>query len=109
MEIKRLHYLDHQFLVEKDFTDEQTYHVTMRRRLNQRLYTAGIVDGLEVSKSGDTEVTVSPGAAIDSLGREMFLEPESDQSVVDLRPFNFSGATSVYIIIEYDDYESDQA
>jgi hypothetical protein len=33
MPVKRLHYFDHQFLVEADFTDEQAYHVGMRRRL----------------------------------------------------------------------------
>ncbi len=106
-EIKRLHYFNHQFLVEADFTAEQTYHVDMRRRLNQRLYTPGIVDGLEVTKSGDKQVTVvSPGAAIDRLGREMFLEPESDQRV-DLS--SFPGGTSVFIIIAYEERKSDPA
>ena len=35
MSIKRLHYFDRQFLVEADFTDEQQYHLDMRRRLNR--------------------------------------------------------------------------
>ena len=102
MAIKRLHYFDHQFLVQKDFTDEQNYHLEMRRRLNRRLYTFGIAEGLEVVKRDNKSVTVRPGMAIDGLGQEMIVE--ADQ-VVDLS--QFSANTIVFITIAYQERESD--
>ena len=69
-DIKRLHYFNHQFLVEADFTDEQTYHLEMRRRLNAALHGFGAGDGLAVTRSGDKEVTVTAGIAVDREGRE---------------------------------------
>ena len=71
MSIKRLNYFNHQFLEEKDFRDEQQYHLEMRRRLNRSLHIWGIAEGLEVARSGNREVTVAPGFAIDREGREL--------------------------------------
>lgn len=74
MSTKRLNYFNHQFLAEQDFKDEQAYHLEMRRRHNRLLHTWGVVDGLQVEKRGDREVTVTPGTAIDKDGREIVLE-----------------------------------
>ena len=105
MAIKRLHYFDHQFLVEADFSDEQKYHLDMRRRLNRMLYTFGIADGLEVVKSASKTVTVRPGVAIDRLGREMIVE--ADQ-IVDLsNAVAFPAGATVFITIAYQEQESD--
>lgn len=41
--VKRLNYYDHQFLRAPDFTDEQHYHLGMRRLHNSSLHTWGIV------------------------------------------------------------------
>ncbi len=71
MSVKRLNYFTHQFLREEDFKDEQAYHVEMRRRHNQLPYGWGIVQGLEVHKKGEREITISPGTAIDKEGREI--------------------------------------
>ena len=80
MSIKRLHYFNGQFLKEQDFTDEQKYHLDMRRRLNQRLHAPGIVFGLEVIP-GANKVTVQPGMAIDAQGREIILESATDLTI----------------------------
>ncbi len=75
--VKRLHYFDQQFLRERDFTDEQAYHVRMRRQHNRVLHTWGIATGLEVRGLGGAKsVTVEPGTAIDGLGREIVLAAE---------------------------------
>jgi hypothetical protein len=71
MSIKRLNYFNHQFLEEQDFRDEQRYHLEMRRRLNRSLHTWGVVDGLQTARSGNREVTVEPGFALDQEGREL--------------------------------------
>jgi hypothetical protein len=105
MAIKRLHYFDHQFLVEADFTDEQKYHLDMRRRLNRLLYTFGIAEGLEIAKSAAKTVTVRPGVALDRFGREMIVEADH---VVDLsNTTQFPAGATIFITIAYQEQESD--
>ena len=100
-DVKRLHYFNHQFLVEADFTDEQQYHLTMRRRHNEALHTYGVAGGLAVEKTGDTEITVQPGMAIDRAGHELVL--------LDPRVAGVSGSSesTVTITIAYHEEESD--
>jgi hypothetical protein len=71
MSIKRLNYYNHQFLEEPDFREEQQYHLEMRRRHNRSLHIWGVAEGLEVKKSGNREITVEPGFALDREGREL--------------------------------------
>lgn len=73
MAMKRLNYFTHQFLREQDFKDEQAYHCAMRYQHNRALHGWGVVEGLEVRKAGEREITVEPGMAIDREGRELIL------------------------------------
>jgi hypothetical protein len=107
MPIKRLHYFDKQFLVEKDFTDEQKYHLEMRRRLNQSLYTSGIAQGLTVDRTGNKEVTVRKGMAIDSEGREIILEADQPVDLSDATKFKPN--QEVTITIGYQEEETDDS
>jgi hypothetical protein len=97
--IKRLRYFDKQFLVEADFTDEQKYHLGMRRRHNRLLHTPGIAQGLEVQKTDAKKVKVTPGTALDSKGQEivLFTDFSLDLSNATSYPPN----STVYITIEY--------
>jgi hypothetical protein len=90
-DIKRLHYFNHQFLVESDFTDEQQYHLVMRRRHNAALHDYGVADGLAVSRSGDREITIQPGMAIDRGGRELVLLDSRIVSLSDTAAFPCRG------------------
>lgn len=72
-DIKRLNYFNYQFLTEADFNDEQRYHRDMRLRHNQSLHTWGVASGLEVIKTGDKQVTVNAGLALDKEGLEIVL------------------------------------
>jgi len=103
MAIKRLRYFDNQFLVEADFTDEQKYHLDMRRRLNRALHSFGIAAGLEVVKKTNKIVTVKPGTAIDNLGREMVIETAQD---VDLSGI-VTPAPQIFITIAYAEQPTD--
>jgi hypothetical protein len=76
IDVKRLKYFNHQFLNEKDFQDEQAYHVFMRRLHNRTLHTWGVVEGLTVEKRTDREIVVRPGIALDREGREIVLANE---------------------------------
>ena len=72
--IDRIRYYDGEFLRAFDFSEEQTYHMEMRRRLNRYLHLCGIVQGLNlVIPSGSTDVSIMPGLAIDALGREIYV------------------------------------
>jgi len=105
MPVKRLHYYDQQFLVETDFTDEQKYHVDMRRRHSALLHTFGIAQGLDVIRSGTRQVTVKAGAAIDRTGRELVLDSDT---VVDLSNLTtFPGGQPVFIAIAYQETQTD--
>jgi DNA-binding beta-propeller fold protein YncE len=78
----RNHYFTGKLLVERDFTDEQHYHMAKMRHHNQRLHGWGVVCGLAVKQHPnpacrDRLVIVEPGTAIDCCGREIVVtEPE---------------------------------
>lgn len=98
-DVKRLNYFTSQFLVEKDFTDEQAYHMNMRRGHNRLLHTWGIADGgLQVTKSADKIIGIGSGMAIDKDGRELVL---LDAQSKDLTPFGSNA--DVYITAKYEE------
>ena len=101
-EIKRPNYFTSEFLVEKDFIDEQTYHRDMRYRHNQLLHSWGVVDGLIVSKTGDKQVTISPGIAINKEGKEIILPSDPPP-----QPLNLTGTGDIYVTIEYQDVKDE--
>ena len=104
-DIKRLHYFDHQFLVESDFTDEQKYHLDMRRRHNRVLHTFGIAEGLQVEKTGENEVTVRPGTAVDRMGQEIV---QAANHPVDLSDSaEYPPRSNIYVTIAYHEEETD--
>lgn len=70
--IERMNYFKGEFLHLEDFQTEQSYHLDMRRRHNLHLHNPGIIHGLDVTP-GAGEVTINPGMAIDSSGREIIL------------------------------------
>src|SRR5436190_12313517 len=71
---KRPHYFKSQFLVLRDFEDEQAYHEKMLRLHNQGLHSWGVVkDGLQV-QFDTLGPRVYSGLALDSLGREIVVE-----------------------------------
>ncbi len=73
MTAKRLKYFNGQFLKQEDFTDEQAYHLSMRRRHNTGVHTSGVVAGLKVDAASATSVVVGTGWAVDQNGREIVL------------------------------------
>ena len=103
--VKRLNYYDHQFLRAPDFSDEQNYHLSMRRLHNSALHTWGIVQGLQVTAASGgtgTAVTVNAGVALDSTGREMVLAADTN-----LELGGAANGTTLYITITYDEQQSD--
>ncbi len=99
-EVKRLNYFNTQFLQEADFQDEQAYHMSLRRFHNRAIHGWGIIEGLDISRTGDKEVTIAPGVAIDKLGREIVLSPSSPLKSYDLSKFKPNDG--VFLTIAYD-------
>jgi hypothetical protein len=69
---KRLRYFNGQFLQAQDFIDEQDYHIDRQRRHNRLLHTYGVAEGLGVISTG-SQITVTPGTAIDGEGRQILI------------------------------------
>jgi hypothetical protein len=97
-DIKRLNYFNYQFLVDKDFEDEQAYHLEMRRRHNRQLHTPGVADGLTVTKVAANQVRIGPGTAIDRDGREIVLQDERVHTLV-----TGGNNVDVFLTISYQD------
>jgi len=75
---ERLRYYDGEYLRAFDFDAEQAYHVEMRRRLNRTLHLFGVAAGLYLEEDEDSVPSdplfhISPGMAIDAVGREILL------------------------------------
>jgi DNA-binding beta-propeller fold protein YncE len=80
-QLARNHYFTGKLLVERDFTDEQRYHIGKQRRHNQRLHGRGTVCGLQVKEHPNAAcrnqyVVIEPGMAIDCCGREIIVPRE---------------------------------
>lgn len=101
--IKRLHYYDQQFLRSADFTADQNYHISMRRLHNQVLHTWGVAQGLALALAG-TAVTVAPGVAVDSQGREMVVG-----AAINLDLSTMAVNTTQYVTIAYGEQTSDHS
>ena len=100
-EIKRPNYFTSQFLEEGDFQDEQSYHMSMRRRHNRAMHRWGVVEGLQVSKTAAQQVSITPGMAVDNQGREIVLP--ADPAPPPINPGVTARNTDVFITIAYAD------
>ncbi|MEZ4434299.1 MAG: hypothetical protein R3F65_17985 [bacterium] len=77
---RRPRYYDGQFLKADDFNDVQRYAIDRRRRHLQATVRPGIVAGLEPTAAAD-EVTLSAGAAVDDIGRQIVLVEAQSKAI----------------------------
>src|SRR5687768_42909 len=73
---ERPNYFTGQFLTEREFRDEQRYHIDKHRLHNRYLHGWGTVCGLRVTQHPDPScrtrfVIIEPGLALDCCGREI--------------------------------------
>ena len=71
---KRTNFFAGRLLTAEDFSAEQDYLLGRFRRHNRLLHGSGVVQGLDVSLTGDTttpSVTIGPGYALDPIGDEI--------------------------------------
>jgi hypothetical protein len=103
--IARDNYFDRQVLRTQDFTDEQAYHVAMRRKHLVAGHSWGIVSGLELVVTGGSPY-VQPGVAIDGYGREIVL---TDKTPVPVTLFSELNRSVLDVVLVYGLRPSDQA
>lgn len=100
--LERLHFTNGRLLDAADLRLEQHYHIAIRRLLNRGLFTPGVVNGLEVTKTDTRTVTVKAGLALDPQGRELFLGDEVDVAVPNQPPLNRDRA-GYFLTLRYDE------
>jgi hypothetical protein len=72
--IERIQFFNGQRLFASDLQDLEEFNRLMRWLHNQSLHQAGVASGYAVTgNKGDSQITVQPGYAIDSQGREIVL------------------------------------
>lgn len=92
-----------QLLLEEDFIAEQQFHTSARYLHAHNLHGFGVARGLEVTRAGETAISVSPGFAIDRRGHEIELrEPEM------LELHGVAGGALVWVTIGYRTERIDQ-
>jgi len=115
---KRVRYFDGQFLTDRDFVDEQNYHLDRRQRQNRLLRSPGILDGLEVAETSDsTGIKITPGTAVDYQGRLIILhdivdfegEPLERQGKAFVLSTENYADKQVTLYLSYSQQEADQA
>lgn len=103
--VSRTHYFSGESLLTADFLCEQHYHMQMLALNNSSLHIWGIARGLDVSwqaGSSVARVTVSPGMAIDRLGRQIVLV---SSQVLKLE--GIAAGSKVYLTIRYHEVYGD--
>jgi hypothetical protein len=84
MGTKRMNYFTGEFLNEKDFKDEQQYHIDMLKKHNKNLHSWGIAKGLNiVIGTNRKSVIIESGMAIDAEGRQIIVESNREKNVPD--------------------------
>jgi hypothetical protein len=97
---ERPRYFVGKVLTAEDLELEQRYHIEKRWLLNRELRGPGVVSGLEV-RPGDGFVTVEPGFALDSNGREILVAEPRQVAIPDC-------GEPVFVCLLYAEVETDR-
>ena len=116
--IPKQNYYDEQLLKLEDFQREQNFHLAHRQLQNQLLLNPGILTGLAIQKGvAQGQVQITPGVAIDNLGRliilsdiakfnntELSVQVQSGQFSLDLSDQKYGGENWL-LTLEYNQSE----
>ena len=116
-DIKRTDYFHGMLMTERDFREEQIYHIEKRKLLNRMLHGWGVVCGLKVRPTNppSPNIIVEGGMALDCFGNEILV---CEEQTVDLtvKPCATTAAydpcaqyvpepqnQALYVVIKYDE------
>jgi hypothetical protein len=98
-QLERVRYFAGELLTADDLATEADYERQMRWLHNRSLHGWGIGFGLDVlGNRGDTQVTVNPGYAVDSDGREIILSAPVRLPIPAV-PGGAGGAAAIYYLV----------
>ncbi len=94
-----------------DFEVEQKYINDKRRLINRLLHGVGVVCGLNVIKVDDSLISIESGLALDSVGREVFVDIPVIKKLSMFEGFDQdkdpNDSSHVYLCIKYDEEEKE--
>ncbi|MBW2662857.1 MAG: hypothetical protein JRD93_12905 [Deltaproteobacteria bacterium] len=104
-DIKRTNYFHGMLMTERDFREEQIYHIEKRKLLNRMLHGWGVVCGLKVKPTvpPSPNIIIEGGLALDCFGNEILV---CEEQTVDLtvKPCATTAAyEALYVVIKYDE------
>jgi hypothetical protein len=118
-DIKRTRYFHGMLMTERDFSEEQKYHIDKRKLLNRMLHGWGVVCGLKVKPTNppSPNILVEGGLALDCFGNEILV---CEEQTVDLtvKPCATTAADDpcaqyvsepqeeLYVVIRYDERDT---
>ncbi len=94
----RNRYFYGKLLTVRDFEIEQRYFNDKRRMINRLAVGTGILSGLDVVAVNDRTVSIDPGIAIDSYGREIIVSVPAMHMLSDLEGFEQDNLTDTYYL-----------
>jgi len=80
---KRARYFHGMLMTDRDFTEEQRYHIEKRKLLNRMLHGSGVVCGLEIKPTicSSSKIVINPGLALDCNGNEIYVQESYELEV----------------------------
>lgn len=103
---KKPAYFQGQLLDANDFIDEQKYHANERARHSLHVHGSGILRGLDVTRAGDSTISISPGFAIDGKGREIAI---NQAEILELSAFPPSSLLQITVSYETEQPSRDRS
>lgn len=102
--IERLQFFNGQRLAADDLQNLEQFNREMRWLHNQSLHQPGVGSGYAVSGlKGDREITIQPGYAIDSLGREIVLTEAQVEQIPPVADDGFGNPVLYDLTVSYPD------
>jgi len=104
----RNRYFYGKLLTVRDFEIEQRYFNDKRRMTNRLAVGTGILSGLDVVAVNDRTISIDPGIAIDSLGREIVVSLPAMHMLSDIEGFDMEKTLDTYYLcMAYDELPSE--
>jgi hypothetical protein len=102
--LERIQFFNGQRLFAADLQTLEAFNREMRWLHNQSLHQPGVGSGYAVAgNAGDRQVTISPGYALDSLGREIILTETLTQPIPTVADNGSGGSVFYLLTVSYPD------
>lgn len=107
---ERNNYFFGKLLTVRDFEGEQKYFNDKRRLINRFSNGRGVIAGLEVLKIDDKTISIEPGFALDSLGREIIIDEPIVKRLSTIEGYDLlKDIQNVFLYLQYDEIKKEPA